>query len=69
MVSLSVCLLAVVLTKQRLEVNSLLQHFSHHLQSGGKPVGMSCSKARPSLAGIESDSAEITLTMQELSKV
>ena len=58
--SLSFCLPAVVLTELRLDVNFLLQFFSHHLQSGGKPMGMNYSKARLSSAGQKSDSAEIT---------
>lgn len=52
---------AVVLTELRLDINFLLQHFSHHLQSGGTPMGINYSKARVSLAGLKSDSAETTL--------
>lgn len=51
--ALSLCLsfcLAIVLPELRLEVNFLLQHFSHHLQSGGKPMGANYGKASLSSA-------------------
>lgn len=53
---------AVVLTELRLDINFQLQHFSHHLQSGGTPMGINYRKARVSLAGLKSDS-ETTLTV------